>query len=164
MSQSPASLLDWNKVCLDTDEFGRLNQRLPEGTSHTGVVPVRAFPSSDPGHWVALCDSHGHEIALLESLDLLSPEAREVLQAELARREFQPIIERILEVRSGPATIEWRVTTDHGETVFTTTGEDSVRKGVEGAVAINDNHGIRYRIIDERQLDSASRKHLRRYL
>lgn len=164
MSQSPASLLEWNKVCFDTDAFGRLNLRLPDGTAHTGVVPVRAFPSSDPSHWVSLCDCNGREIALLESLDLLSSEARQILQAELARREFQPVIERIVEVRSGPANIEWRVITDRGETVFTTAGEDSVRQGADGAVAITDTHGIRYRILDERNLDPATRRYLRRYL
>lgn len=149
---------------LETDDFGRLILELPDGSRHVGVNPVRAFPTSDPGRFIAFCDPHGRELLLLDSLEQLPPETRRVLEAELARREFQPVITRILEARAGSSQTDWRVETERGLATFATTTEEQVRSLGDHAVQFTDTHGIRYRIPDLRTLDPHSRQVLRRFL
>lgn len=149
---------------LATDEFGRLVLSLPDGSRHVGVNPVRAFPTSDPGRFISFCDPHGRELLMLDSLAELPAQTRQTLEAELARREFQPVITRILEARAGSSQTDWRVETERGPATFATTTEEQVRALGEHSVQFTDTHGIRYRIPDLRGLDPHSRKVLRRFL
>jgi hypothetical protein len=150
-------------IRLAHDAFGRLVLTLPSGEVHAGVSPVRAFPFSAPTQWISLCDERGHEVLCLAELAALEPEARATLEAELARRELVPVIRRIHAVVEGGGSSEWHVATDRGDTRFELTSEDSVRRMGDGALII-DAHGIRYRILDARALDSHSRKILRTYM
>ena len=159
----PASL-DPAQLRLATDEFGRLTLELPDGARHVGVTPIRAFPTADPGRFIAFCDPQGRELLMLDSLDQLPAQTRAILEAELARREFQPVITRILEARAGSSQTDWRVETERGVASFATTTEEQVRGVGEHAVQFTDSHGIRYRIPDVRGLDPHSRKVLRRFL
>ena len=161
---SPADTLDWKSVELRHDAFARLALILPDGTIHSEVVPVRAFPTTDPLHWIAFCDSQGHELFLLESLEMLNSATREILEKELARREFQPLIQRVIEARAGSSQTDWRVETERGVVAFATTTEENVRVHGRHGVAITDTHGIRYRIVDQRTLDPVSRRILKRFL
>ena len=149
---------------LHHDALGRLVVTLANGESHSGVVPVRAFPFSAPDQWISLCDESGHEVLCLIDLADLSAEAREQLSAELARREFIPRILHILRVDEGGVSSQWFVKTDRGDTNFELPSEDNIRHmGSDGALLI-DSYGIRYRIISVPQLDAHSRRILRRYL
>jgi hypothetical protein len=164
MVGSPADVIDWGTVRVAVDPFGRLTVGRPDGVTHEGVIPVRAFPTTDPGRWISFTDSQGRELLLLESLELLSPDSRGIVAQELARREFQPRIGRIIEARAGSSQTDWRVQSDRGEVGFATTTEESVRAQGEHAVLITDTRGIRYLIPDRRELDSESQKILRRFL
>lgn len=158
------STLDPAQLQLATDEFGRLTLVLPDGARHVGVTPIRAFPTADPGRFIAFCDAQGRELLMLDSLAQLPDAPRQLLEAELARREFQPIITRILEARAGSSQTDWRVETERGVATFATTTEEQVRGVGEHSVQFTDTHGIRYRIPDVRGLDPPSRKVLRRFL
>ncbi|MSR56915.1 MAG: DUF1854 domain-containing protein [Planctomycetaceae bacterium] len=149
---------------LDTDSFGRLVLTWPDGQSHVGVVPVRAFPFSAPNEWISFCDEQGHEVYFLDRLSDLSPATRARLEAELAKREFTPMIRQIESVSSGAEPTTWHVVTDRGETRFELTSEDNIRRLVPVGALVIDAWGIRYRIPDLAALDPASRKILRRYL
>ncbi len=48
---------------LTRNAFGRLVLHAQDGTTHEGVVPVRAFPISSPEQGIALVDADGHELA-----------------------------------------------------------------------------------------------------
>jgi hypothetical protein len=151
-------------IRLRHDAFGRLVVTLANGESHTGVVPVRAFPFSAPEQWISLCDESGHEVICLTDFAELDRETRDQLAAELARREFIPRILRVLRVVEGGAASQWFVSTDRGDTNFELPSADNIRHmGSDGALLI-DSHGIRYRIISVPQLDTHSRRILRRYL
>ncbi|MFN8855413.1 MAG: DUF1854 domain-containing protein [Planctomycetaceae bacterium] len=164
MVASPADVLDWGQVVITVDGFGRLSVFRPDGILHEGAVPVRSFPTNDPLRWISFTDIQGKELLLLESLDQLAPESRKVVEQELARREFQPRIERIVEARPGSSQTDWRVVTDRGEVAFATTTEESVRAQGEQGVVVTDTRGIRYLIPDRRSLDEQSQKILRRFL
>ncbi len=148
---------------LDHDAFGRLVLTLPSGEVHTGVTPVRAFPFAAPDEWISFCDSSGHEVHCVANLADLDAATRQVLEAELAHREFVPQIRRIHAVVEGGGSTEWQVSTDRGDTRFELTSEDHIRRMGDG-VLIVDAHGIRYRIPDTRALDPRSRKILRTYV
>lgn len=151
-------------VALEYDAFGRLVLSTPTGERHTGVVPVRGFPFSAPTECISFCDDYGREVLFLTDLAQLRPPIRELLEADLARREFIPLIQTIYSVSTGAEPTDWHVLTNRGETRFVLNNEDSIRRmGPHGAL-ITDSHGIRLRIEDTRALDPASRRILQRYL
>jgi hypothetical protein len=164
MTVSPADVIDWGAVRISVDPYGRLTLVRPDGQTHGGLVPVRAFPTTDPGRWISFTDSQGRDMLLLESLEQLSPDNRLLVQQELARREFQPRISRVFEARPGSSQTDWRVQTDRGEVGFATTTEENVRAQGEHGVLLTDTLGIRYLIPDRRELDPESQKILRRFL
>ena len=160
MSDNAASL----PIRLHHDVFGRLVVTLANGESHVGVAPVRAFPFSAADQWISLCDESGHEVLCLTDVAELDTRTRDQLAAELARREFVPIIQHIQRVVEGGVASQWFVTTDRGDTNFSLPSEDNIRRmGSDGALLI-DSHGIRFRIISVPQLDAHSRRILRQYL
>src|SRR5438477_2402252 len=83
---------------LQPDAWGRLVLIDAEGQRYVGVEPVRCFPVSDPLHWIAIVDAEGRELVCVERLDDLPTGTRKVLEDELARREFVPVIEHVEEV------------------------------------------------------------------
>ncbi len=149
---------------LHYDAWGRLVLTDADGRQHVGVEPVRAFPISDPRHGLALLDAEGRELAWIDSLDDLPAPVRRVLEDDLARREFLPVIRRILKVSAPVEPSEWEVETDRGTTRFVLNSEDDVRPLGDSRALIHDARGIRYLIPDLRRLDATSRRLLERYL
>jgi hypothetical protein len=151
-------------ISLHRDAWGRLVLNNGLGGAAVAVVAVRAFPFSCPRQGVALCDLEGHEILWLESLDALSAEVRQVVEEELARREFVPVIRRICDIKPRIEPSEWEVETDRGRARFLLHSADDVRRLDERRAMVIDAHGIRYLINDTEDLDSESRHLLERYL
>jgi hypothetical protein len=149
---------------LRRDARGRLVLTDAGGREHVGVVPVRAFPLSDPGHGIALCDSEGREVAWVEDMGELAPSVRRLVEEELAGRDFQPIIQRILHISPPPDPTEWEVETDRGRTRFLVPSEDDIHRLDDRRALITDTHGACYLIADLHALDVTSRRLLERYL
>lgn len=149
---------------LERDSFGKLIFIDAEGTRHQGVQPIRAFPISDPEHWVTICDSKGNELITIETVSELPAESRRILEDELSSREFTPVIRRVYNVSSLSEPCEWDVETDRGRTRFVLKSEDDVRRLSPHRAFIIDSHGIRYLIRDSQELDSASRRFVEWYL
>ena len=148
---------------LHRDGFGRLIFTGADGIAHE-AVPVRAFPIGAPDLGVALVDGHGHELAWIDWLPALPAEWRELVESELANREFMPVIERIVEVSSFATPSTWTIVTDRGETRLTLKGEEDIRRLTPPALLIADSNGIQYLIRDRQALDAHSRKILDRFL
>jgi hypothetical protein len=149
---------------LSLDAWGRLVLINHEGERYVGVEPVRAFPISDPRRWISLCDNHGREVLCIESLDDLAPPIRQLIEEELAQREFVPVIKRIVRVSGETAPSDWDVETDRGSTHFTLDNVDDIRRLGAHRVLITDSQKLRYQIPDPRLLDAASRRVLDRFL
>ncbi len=149
---------------LTHDPFGRLVLIDDAGVEHVGVEPVRAFPLTEPGRWIGVLDARGKELVLIEDPQSLSPALRETLEAELARREFLPVITRIVRCSSDELPCEWEVQTDRGPTRFSLDAEDQLRRLGPHRVVIHDTRNLRYLIPDTRTLDPSSRTVLDRYL
>jgi hypothetical protein len=145
------------------DGFARLVMTDAAGQEHVGVEVVRAFPISQPDRWISICDADGHEILALDDTSELSEEIRKILLDELAKREFVPVIRRIVKVWDQTDPQEWHVVTDRGPTSFCVDSDEDIRRIEPRQVLIVDGHGIRYLIPDTLQLDSHSRRILDRY-
>jgi hypothetical protein len=151
-------------IALEYDPFGRLVLTTASGERHAGVVPVRGFPFSAPAACISFCDENGREVFFITDVAQLDRPMRDLLEGDLARREFVPVIRNIYSVSSGAEPTDWHVLTDRGEARFVLNNEDNIRRmGPRGAL-IADSHGIRFRIEDTRALDAHSRRLLRRYL
>jgi hypothetical protein len=149
---------------LSRDAWGRLLLSNGEPGDPIAVVPIRAFPFSAPRQGVILCDAEGREVAWIANLDGLPAELREMIEGELARREFVPLIRRIHRVSPRVEPSEWDVDTDRGRALFVLNSADDVRRLDDVRAMIIDAHGIRYLIPNLASLDAASRRILERYL
>jgi hypothetical protein len=89
---------------------------------------------------------------------------RQLLEEELGRRQFMPIIHRVLGISAPVEPSLWEVDTDRGRTTFLLSGEDDVHCLEDNRALITDAHGVRYLIPDTRALDTASRRLLERFL
>jgi hypothetical protein len=149
---------------LSRDAFGRLSLITGAGVVLENVVPVRAFPIGAPDVGIALVSPDGHEAAWLESLTDLPEPQRQLIEAELASREFVPEIQRIVEVSSFATPSTWQVLTDRGNASLLLKGEEDIRRISHTRLLIADTHGIQFLIRDIEKLDRHSRKLLDRFL
>jgi hypothetical protein len=149
---------------LNHDPWGRLVLIDAEGVRHIGVTPVRMFPVTDPLHWISIVDAAGTEIVCIEDIGDLPPAVRQVLETDLAGREFTPVIRRIHWVSGDTEPYEWDVETDRGRTQFVLGSEDHVRRLGPHKALVVDAQGVRYLVEDTRALNTYSRRIMERYL
>lgn len=149
---------------LARDAWDRLVLTEADGQAYAGVVPVRAFPIGHPRDWLVLCDAQGRELHCIEDPATLPRELRGLLEEELARREFVPVIRRVRNVSSYLEPAEWEVETDRGPTRFVLRTEDDVRRLGPFCALILDAQGVRYLVPDTRELDAYGRRAVERYL
>ena len=149
---------------LARDAHGRLTLTDKDGQQHTGIVPVRAFPIAQPERGIGLMSVDGHELAWIEQLSELPAATRQLVEAELASREFMPEIRAIKDVSTFATPSTWTVDTDRGAASFVLKGEEDIRRVGGKTLMIADSHGIHFLIRDSSQLDSHSRRILDRFL
>lgn len=149
---------------LTRDPHGRLLLTAPDGSVHAGVQPVRAFPLAAPAEGIALMGMDGHELVWIDRLNDLPEATRNLVEAELASREFMPEIRRLRQVSTFATPSIWTVETDRGETRFILKGEEDIRRLGAAALLINDSHGVQYLIRDLSKLDKTSRRLLDRFM
>ncbi len=135
-----------------------------DGVRHFDVTPVRAFPVTDPDHWISIMSTAGQEIVCIADLGDLPENTRRTLEAEFADREFVPIIRHIQNVSAWNEPSEWTVDTDRGPTTFVLESDSHVRRLSASRAMIFDAHGTCYAIEDLHRLDARSRRYLERYL
>ena len=153
-----------NAFDLQRDAFGRWTLVLADGTRHTPVTAIRAYPVTDPEGGVALMDAEGHELLWIDALAQLAPAVRsQVLQA-LTEREFLPVIEKLEGVSSFATPSTWSVVTNRGTTQFLLKGEEDIRRLTGTVLLISDADGVQYMIRDLAAMDKHSRKLLDRFL
>jgi hypothetical protein len=150
---------------LERTPFGELVWTGPQGQQVSDVVPVRAFPIQAPQDGIALVDAEGHEVAWFAQLAEIPQPARTLIEEELARREFMPVIQRIAAVSGFSTPCTWTVDTDRGRTQFVLRGDEDIRRiGSARALLIADAHGINYLVPDHLALDAHSKRVLDRFL
>lgn len=149
---------------LERDASGRLALTDAQGLRHAGVVPVRAFPISAPDAGLSLVGEDGHELAWIDRIDTLDDTTRSLIEAELAQREFMPVILAIEQVSSFATPSRWQVRTDRGDTELLLKTEDNIRRLGQQMLLIADGHGVSFIIKDISRMDHHSRRMLDRFL
>jgi|SoiMethySBSTD1v2_1073268.scaffolds.fasta_scaffold439073_2 hypothetical protein len=146
------------RFTLKRDQWGQLEFIAHDGTRHAPIVAVPLFPISVPDSWISIRSASGDELACIEDPKSLEPDVWQLLREELARREFVPVIKRIVRVSGNSEPCEWQVETDRGPTRFVLKSEDDVRRISEIQIVIVDAHGTRYQIPDINAVDAKSRR------
>lgn len=149
---------------LHLDAFGKLVLTDLNGDAHVGVTPVRAHPISAPDEGLSLVGSHGHELAWVERVSDLPEVPRRLLEAELAAREFHPVMKRLISVNTFGTPSTWRIETDRGEVDFVLKSEEDIRRLEGGRLLITSSHGVQLEVPDRWALDKPSKKLLERFL
>jgi len=148
---------------LSRDPLGRLVYT-GNGETHVGVVPVRAFPIGQPDRGISLVSPDGHELVWIDQLTDLPENHRQLVEEELAGREFMPEIRRLKGVSAFVTPSTWTVETDRGTVDFILKGEEDIRRISGPVLLVSDSNGIHYLIRDVQKLDRQSRKLLDRFL
>jgi hypothetical protein len=153
-----------NAFELQRDAFGLWALVLADGTRHSPVTAIRAYPITDPEGGVALMDAEGHELLWIDQLAQLAPTVRSQVMQALTEREFLPVIEKLEGVSSFATPSTWTVLTNRGTTQFLLKGEEDIRRLTGTVLLINDADGVQYMIRDLAAMDKHSRKLLDRFL
>jgi hypothetical protein len=142
-----------------------LRLTVEDDRSYLRVGVLRAFPLSDPSHYLSVRDGQGKEIGLIVQPDALRDEDRALVERELERRYLVPAVVRIVAARERFGTVEWTVETDRGEVHFTTRNlRENVQRPAPGRIILNDVDGNRYDIRDVDRLSRTSQELLFRHL
>ena len=153
-----------NTFSLSRNSFGYLCLQDQAGVTHEQVVPVRAFPIRYPNESIAIVDRDGHELVWLDSLDQATPSNQQLINEELASREFMPVLTGIENVSTFATPSTWTVKTNRGPTQFILRGEEDIRRVNKTMYLVSDTHGVQYLIQDIQALDKHSRRLLDRFL
>jgi len=117
----------------------------------------RAFPISDPNHYIAFLDGMGKDIGLLVDPARLDPESRKILEEELELRYFIPIVKKVLSVKEEYGAVYWELETDRGrKEIVVRNVRDNLLELSSSRVIITDVDGNRYDFQNIQQLDPKS--------
>ena len=152
------------KFQLSRDSWKHLELTDGSGRRYADCTVVPLFPVSTPKEWISILASDGDELACLRDLDSIRQEDRELIEQELAFREFVPQILRVLWVSGTQEPCEWEVETNFGRTKFVLNSEEDVRRVSAWTVHFVDASGGRFRVEDVRTLDSRSRAYVEWYV
>ena len=135
------------------------------GENEQRAYLARQFPFELPWEMLSVLDREGQEIGILRTLEPFDAETRTLLENELRRRYYAPVIEQILQVKERYGFSYWRVRTAEGEVTFTLhdTFRSIVRTG-ETRLIFLDVDGNRFEIPDVTSLDRRSYKKIELYL
>ncbi|MFP4054874.1 MAG: DUF1854 domain-containing protein [Phycisphaerae bacterium] len=149
---------------IERDEAGQLVVHL-EGRDEPIVDArvLKCFPWTVPDGYLSVRNPDGKEVVLLRTLDELNDDSRQVVEAELREKMFNPKIHRILKFRHEFGVTSITAETDRGEVSFQVRSRDDVRVLSEDRALFRDADGNTYELPDLSELDAASRKQLMHY-
>ena len=124
---------------------------------------ARCFPWSAPDGHVSIRDADGKEICLLKTLDQLDESSREIVDAELSEKVFNPQIKQVVDFTHEFGVTTITAETDRGRVSFQVRGRDDVRLLSPTRALFRDVDGNTYELPDLLALDGVSRKYLQAY-
>ena len=135
------------------------------------VVPIRAFPISDPDDYISIREpdskdqGRGLEIGMITHIRDLPKEAQALLVEELEKRYFTPELQRIYSVTEKFGYLNFDAETSAGRISFVMVNPYSNFRTLEdGRVFIYDIDGNCFRISDPQKLDRHSFRKIEIYL
>jgi hypothetical protein len=146
---------------------GRLVLSRQNGANADEAMPVQAvccFPWSKPQEYISLRDDKGHEQVLIEALDSLNLEHRQLIEEELALRNFLPRVTQILDIIDQMEFFHWQVMTTAGPRSFHTRRHKRPRQLGNGQMMIRDICNDIYLVSGSEDMDAKSLRLLWVYL
>jgi len=149
--------LDPTKIRIIRDSHKRVLLKVGEEEKVVYRV-MRSFPLTGPEKYLSLADEEGKELGMIRQLKDLDPSSRKILEEELERAYFVPIIKRILAVKElyGGVT-DIAVETDRGYREFELRSKETIRFVGLSRIMITDVDGNRYEIRDMGAMDARSK-------
>ena len=126
----------------------------------------RQFPFELQWEFISVMNEDGDEIGIVRDIALFrDDETHALLETELRRRYYSPVIDRIISVKERYGFSYWKVHTAEGEVSFTLhdTYRSIIRAG-GGRVVLLDVNGNRFEIPNVEALDRKSYKKIELYL
>jgi len=164
MQNDDANLLEATTLNLIKDDAGRLDLEYPAGSLHD-IYLVPCFPLSRRGQMVSVRNQDGDEVALLDDLERLPPEARGLAVSELDRSYFMPRITSVLHAEEKLNVLTMDIETDRGErTIQVRNPRRRLRKLPGNRIIVHDADGNRYEIRRLNELSTYAQDALGQYL
>jgi hypothetical protein len=125
----------------------------------------RCFPFETPDEYISVLNKDGREYAMIRRVSDLPEDAQKIINDELERKYFCPVIEKINSLKEKLDYSFWEVKTDMGDMNFSMhdTYRNIARVG-GGTLILTDVDGNRFRIEDVSKLDRKSFKKIELYL
>jgi len=144
---------------------GFLSLNIKAGESYNRVNLHRAFPFTSMSELISVRDSEGNEIGMIRSLNDYPTDVARLLDEDMDRRYFAPVIHKINSIKEEFGYSYWDVVTDAGQCRFTVRGgSSSINFVTDVRMVIVDVDGNRFEIADYKLLDDKSYKRLEIYL
>lgn len=135
------------------------------------IVPVRAFPITEPGQYIAIREpdtregGKGAEIGMIADLADFDEDTRKLINEELSRRYFTPVIEKIYNVKEKFGYMYFDVKTSAGKVSFVMNNPSSnIRVLEDNRSLIYDIDGNCFEIPELDKFDKASYRKIEIYL
>lgn len=137
-------------------ERGTLVLERPGCPPEAGVRVRRAFPWSRPLRYISVRSSSGTELEMIDDLQELPPEERQLVQDALSSTHFVPRILRVLAI--APRDRRWQVLTDRGPTEIQMQDREDIHALPDGRFLVRDVYGNVHELPALEHLDGKSRR------
>ncbi len=149
--------LDPEKIRLWRTSAGKVRMEIVGDRSVVHVKIARAFPVSDPDHYIGIRDEDDKDIGMVVDPSRLESRTRKIVEEEIHKRYFVPVITRIHSVKEEYGVGHWIVETDRGPREFVVRGmRDSIWEVGESRLIVIDVDNNRYDIPNYTELDYRS--------
>ncbi|MDD4124794.1 MAG: DUF1854 domain-containing protein [Eubacteriales bacterium] len=125
----------------------------------------RAFPYDSADTFISVTDKDGNEYGVIKSLGDFDGKGRDIIEKELKRKYFTPVIQKIFSLKERFGYSYWETETNHGRMSFAM--HDTFRniaKVSESRLVLTDVDGNRFEIPDVMALDRKSFRKIELYL
>ncbi len=157
--------LEASELTFTRSQVGTARLEIRNEVCHLRVIVRRLMPLSHPEQYISLAADEDTEIGILVNPSELAPESLEILNEELDKRYFTPIIQKIYRVKEQFGVHEWEVETERGRVTFLVRGlNQNIKQSPPARLFVTDVRGNRYDIPDYRELDAQSFHQIQRHL
>ena len=137
------------------------------GVHYDRVRFVRLFPFSDANKFISVREHGGEarEIGIIEDLDSMPKETRDIIDRQLRLSYFTPVIQKIYSIKDEYGYAYFHVLTDKGECKFSINmGSNAVSKLSDTRLIIMDVDENRFEIRDVEKLTQKEKRMLDLFL
>ena len=161
MSETQQTDSSWR---LWRDASGQLAWQIGDAEPVKAVRVARSFPWTDPWCFISLRDPDGKELAMVRDLGDLDEDPRRLVEDELTRDEFVPVVREITDIEDEFGIMTWTIRTDRGPMKVHVKDNEDIRELPDGQIVVRDYSGMLLVIRQPDSLDEQSRSRLADYL